>query len=98
MANLKIGLDRGDWKSAIAWLIFWAYAYALLINPALAWICIFLTAFSKQIFGEPVAIPVPAAPDWSLLATSTGTLATVGGIEAIRDRTKRAEVTQETPK
>jgi hypothetical protein len=91
------GFDRADWKGAIAWLIFWAYAYALLINPMLVWVCVFLTAFSTKIFGEPIAIPFPSAPDWSLLATATTTLATIGGIEAIRDRTKRPDSPEQKP-
>ena len=88
--------SRRDWKRQFAWLVFWTYAYALLIHPALVWVCVFLTAFSRQLFGEPVAIPTPMTVDWGLLAAATGQLTAIGGIEAVRDRTRR-EPTDDTP-
>lgn len=82
---------RRDWKRAYAWLVFWAYAYALLIHPGLVWVCVFLTAFSARLFGEPVAIPAPLGLDPALLGTLTGTLMGIGGIQAVRDRTRHGK-------
>lgn len=82
---------KRTWKRWCALIVVWAYAYALLIHPALVWLCVFLTAFSAQLFGAPVAFPVPPEIHETLLLTGTLQLVSIGGIEVMKKRNPQPE-------
>ena len=73
-------LNPEDWKRAIAMVILWAYAYALVVWPALFWLTTILTMLTGT------QIPAPPLLPWEQLATGTATLGTVGGIQAWREK------------
>lgn len=73
-----------DWKRAIALVIFLAYAYQLVLWPAVYWVMAALTAWTGIGFPPPALIP------WEQLGAGTATLATVGGIETWRERIRGA--------
>lgn len=68
-----------DWKRAIALTILWTYVYQLLLWPPLWWLAALANAYG-------VALPLPPLLPWEQLATGTATLASVGGIQAWRER------------
>lgn len=82
-------LNPEDWKRGIAMVILWAYAYQLVAWPLLFWATCLLTMWTGQHWPGPPVVP------WEQLLTGTTTLATVGGIQAWRDRTRGAPPAQE---
>ena len=82
-----------DWRRGIALVILWAYAYQLVAWPLLFWMASFLTLYTGSQWPAPPIVP------WEQLFAGTTTLATVGGIQAWRDRTevRRLEVASTQP-
>lgn len=79
MARFLHWLQPEDWKRGIALTILWAYAYALVIWPALFWATTLLTVFTGTQWPGPPLVP------WEQLFAGTTTLGMVGGIQAWRD-------------
>lgn len=77
-------LNPEDWKRGIALVILWAYGYQLVFWPLAFWGTTLLTLFTGMQWPAPPIVP------WEQLMTGTTTLATVGGIQAWRDRTRGA--------
>lgn len=75
-----------DWKRAIAFVILWAYAYQLVVWPAVFW---GLNIVSWWLDLNP-PIPVPVIVPWEQLIAGTTTLAAVGGIETWREQNRAA--------
>jgi hypothetical protein len=71
-----------DWKRSIALVILWAYAYQLVVWPL--WFS--FATYANAIFG--LSLPAPVIVPWEQLMAGTSTLATVGGIQAWRDRNR----------
>lgn len=69
-----------DWKRSLAMVVLWAYAYALVAWPLLFW----LTTIITSLYG--VQMPAPPIVPWEQLIAGTTTLATVGGLQALRDK------------
>jgi hypothetical protein len=72
-------LNPDDWKRGIALVILWAYGYQLVVWPILFYASVIATAHGL-IWPAPVIVP------WEQLVAGTSTLATVGGIQAWRER------------
>lgn len=68
-----------DWKRSIALVILWAYAYQLVVWPVLFYASVIATAHG-------LTWPAPVIVPWEQLLAGTTTLATVGGIQAWRER------------
>jgi hypothetical protein len=85
-------LRPDDWKRAIALTILWAYAYQLVVWPAM----FYLTVLANYALG--LTLPAPVILPWEQLLAGTTTLATVGGIQAWRDgsTTQFTQTTQQT--
>lgn len=73
-------LKPEDWKRAVALVILWAYAYQLIVWPIWFNAAVLLNAMLG------LSIPAPVIVPWEQLATGTATLATVGGIQAWREK------------
>jgi len=73
-------LSVADWRRAIALVILWAYAYQLVAWPLLFWSTTLLTAWTGQQWPAPPIVP------YEQLTAGTLTLASIGGIQAVRDR------------
>jgi hypothetical protein len=69
-----------DWKRAVALVILWAYAYQLCAWPLLFWMSLLVTAFTGH------TVPAPPLMPWEHLATGTGTLGMIGGIQVAKDK------------
>lgn len=69
-----------DWKRSIALVILWAYAYQLVAWPLVFWGTALLTLSTGHQWPAPPVVP------WEQLFAGTTTLATVGGIQAWRER------------
>lgn len=80
--TVKNLLNPEDWKRGIALTILWAYAYALVAWPMLFWATTLLTVWTGAHWPAPPIVP------WEQLFAGTTTLATVGGIQAWRDRSQ----------
>ena len=80
MTRLLARLDVDDWKRSIALVILYAYGWQLCGWPMAAWLTTLIIAFT----GFP--LPVPPLLPWELLAAGTLQLATIGGIQAWRER------------
>ena len=87
MLSVLRRLQVDDWKRGIALVILYTYAYQLVAWPLLTWAASIGAAVCGCTWPAPPVIP------WEQLTVGTGTLATVGGIEAWRDgaRHKREE-------
>lgn len=72
-------LNPEDWKRGIAMVILYAFAYALVVWPALFWMTTLLTMFTGMQWPAPPLMP------WEQLVSGTGILATVGGLQTWRD-------------
>lgn len=68
-----------DWKRSIALVILFAYAYQLVMWPMLWWLVAILNS-------RGVAMPFPPIIPWEQLFAGTTTLASIGGIQALRER------------
>lgn len=79
-----------DWKRAIALVIFLAYAYQLVAWPWISWGVLLVSKFTGT------DLPVPMIVPWEQLGVGTATLATVGGIQAWRDKVRGALGDKET--
>jgi hypothetical protein len=84
LTRLLHWLQPEDWKRGIALVILWAYAYQLIIWPTLFWLTALLTLRTG------VQWPAPPIVPWEQLVAGTATLASVGGIQAWRERTDGA--------
>lgn len=73
-------LSPDDWKRSIALVILWAYGYQLVLWPLLFNAATLLSAATGWVVPAPVIVP------WEQLLAGTTTLATVGGIQAWRER------------
>lgn len=73
-------LNPEDWKRGVALVILWAYGYALVAWPSLFYLSTLLTMWTGHQWPAPPLVP------WEQLVAGTGTLATVGGIQAWRER------------
>lgn len=69
-----------DWKKGLAFTVLWAYVYQLTAWPLLFWGTTLITAFTG------FQIPAPPIVPWEQLIAGTTTLATVGGLQALRDK------------
>lgn len=72
-------LTPDDWKRGIALVILWAYGYQLVAWPILFYVSAIATAHG-------LTWPAPVIVPWEQLLAGTTTLATVGGIQAWRER------------
>lgn len=81
MPKILTWLQPDDWQRGIALTILWAYAYALIVWPTLFWLTAILTLRTG------VQWPAPPIVPWEQLVSGTLTLASVGGIQAWRERT-----------
>jgi hypothetical protein len=73
-------LTPDDWKRGVALVILWAYGYQLVLWPLWFNAVVFLNAVAGASLPAPVIVP------WEQLLAGTTTLATVGGIQAWRDK------------
>lgn len=73
-------LNPEDWKRSIALVILWAYGYQLVFWPLAFWATTLLTMATGNQWPAPPIVP------WEQLFAGTTTLATVGGIQAWRDK------------
>ena len=73
-------LSPEDWKRGVALVILWAYAYQLIIWPLWFNLITFLNAVYDLTLPAPVIVP------WEQLLAGTATLASVGGLQAWRDK------------
>ena len=73
-------LSPEDWKRSIALVILWAYAYQLVVWPL--WFN--LVTLLNSVHG--IMLPAPVIVPWEQLLAGTTTLATVGGLQAWRDK------------
>ena len=80
MSAVLSWLRPDDWKRSIAMVILYAYVYQLVVWPLWFNVTVILSA----IFG--VSIPAPIIVPWEQLLAGTTTLATVGGIQAWREK------------
>jgi hypothetical protein len=80
MTRMLAALAVDDWKRGVALVILYAYGYQLCAWPLLSWAVTLIIAFTGQ------ALPVPPIVPWEHLMTGTTTLATIGGIQAWRER------------
>jgi hypothetical protein len=78
-------LNPEDWKRGVAMVILWAYGYALVVWPGLFYVSTLLTLLTG------IQWPAPPLVPWEQLLAGTGTLATVGGIQAWRDKTQLSQ-------
>jgi hypothetical protein len=62
-----------NWKRGCAFVILYAFSYALAIQPALVWLCRLCG------WAEPPAL------SWDLLGAGTVQLAVIGGIQTTRE-------------
>ena len=69
-----------DWKRSIALVILWAYGYQLVVWPL--WFN--LSVYLNSVLG--LSLPAPVIVPWEQLLAGTTTLATVGGIQAWREK------------
>jgi hypothetical protein len=69
-----------DWKRSVALVILWAYGYQLCLWPLMFWFTAVLTMWTGFQWPAPPLMP------WEHLATGTGTLGMIGGIQAWRDK------------
>ena len=69
-----------DWKRGVALVILWAYAYQLIVWPIWFNLVTFLNSVHNLTLPAPVIVP------WEQLLAGTTTLATVGGLQAWRDK------------
>jgi len=72
-------IDRENWKSSLALIIAYAYAYQLVAWAPLFWLSTLVTAFSGH------QVPAPPIVPWEQLLAGTTTLATIGGIQTWRE-------------
>ena len=80
MSALLNWLKPDDWKRSIAMVILWAYAYQLVIWPLWFNAVVILSAIFDVVIPAPIIVP------WEQLLAGTTTLATVGGIQAWREK------------
>lgn len=80
LRNAFRGITVDDWKAGVAHVILYAYAYQLCGWPMLFWLTSLLTLWTGQQWPAPPLLP------WEHLATGTGTLAAIGGIETWREK------------
>ena len=73
-------LSPEDWKRSIALVILWAYVYQLVVWPLWFNLITFLNYLLDLTLPAPVIVP------WEQLLAGTTTLATVGGLQAWRDK------------
>ena len=73
-------LQPEEWKRGIALVILWAYAYQLIVWPIWFNLVTFLNSVHNLTLPAPVIVP------WEQLLAGTTTLATVGGLQAWRDK------------
>jgi hypothetical protein len=90
LKHLFAWLQPDDWKRSIALVILFAYAYQLVVWPWLFWLTTLLTTFTGTQWPGPVIVP------WEQLLAGTGTLATVGGIETWRERSRNGQTSEGT--
>lgn len=79
MSNLARFFTPDDWKRGVALVILWSYAYQLVAWPPLWWIAAFINT-------RGITVPLPPLLPWELLGSGTLTLASIGGIQAVRDK------------
>ena len=89
MSKLLNWLKPDDWKRSIALIILWAYAYQLIVWPLWFNLITLINAITGLSLPAPVIVP------WEQLLAGTTTLATVGGIQAWRE--KDAPVSEKAP-
>lgn len=78
-------LNPEDWKRSIALIILWAYGYQLVVWPLWFNGSVILSAMFD------LSIPAPVIVPWEQLLAGTTTLATVGGIQAWREKDGSAQ-------
>lgn len=76
--------DELDWKRAYALTIVYGYFYQIVFWPFAFWFSTILTLRTEVQWPAPPIIP------WEQLAAATATLATIGGVQFLRDK-NRAE-------
>lgn len=82
-------LSRENWKTAVAFIIVYAYAYQLVVWAPLFWATTLLTAWTGHQWPGPPIVP------WEQLFVGTSTLATIGGIETWRESVQAKAATAE---
>lgn len=80
MSRLMQWLRPDDWKRSIALVILGAYAYQLIVWPLWFNATTIINALTGTSLPAPVIVP------WEQLLAGTTTLATVGGIQAWREK------------
>lgn len=80
MTRFLAWLNLEDWRKGIALVILWAYFYALVAWPLLFWLTTIISSLT------PYQIPAPPIVPWEQLTAGTVTLASIGGIQAMRDK------------
>lgn len=64
----------------VALVILWSYTYQLVIWPTLWWFVAIVNVYG-------LTLPLPPIIPWEQLTAGTMTLATIGGIQTMRERT-----------